>query len=134
MNYINNGIYAAQIDMIMMRMNIEQLTNVDPTTTFDFVTSMTALYSGVKDTFFGPVKLAGDAAGLTGHSPTEFCRPGSAYTYETRLTRGLYRAVGFPDNLHAGFTSRHLTANQKWYSSQYGGIYKSLGYDPKWGG
>ena len=131
-NYIDNGIYSAQIDAMMMRMNVEQLTNIDITTVGELVTAITSLQSGYKDTFGGPLTLTSDALGLSGHNPTEMCRKGTAYTYETRLTRGLYKAFGAPDNLHASFTSRHLAANQKWYFNQYGKLYEWFGYKPEW--
>lgn len=131
-NYIDNGIYAAQVDAIMMRLNVEQLTNIDITTVGELITAVTSLQSGYKDTFGGPLTLTSDALGLSGHNPTEMCRKGTAYTYETRLTRGLYKTFGAPDNLHASFTSRHLAANQKWYFNQYGKLYEWFGYKPEW--
>lgn len=125
--YYKYGIYKLQIDDLYFRLFESKLANMDPTTVFQMVNSVTVLYSGISEWFSG-LNTVFDAAGFTSHSPTEIAKSGSYKNYQ-RWERDLYKTLGPIDNYHTSFSYYGLKQNLSFYTNKYGMIFNKFGVD-----
>lgn len=125
--YYKYGIYKLQIDDLYFRLFEAKLANMDPTTVFQMVNSVTVLYSGISEWFSG-LNTVFDAAGFTSHSPTEIAKSGSYKNYQ-RWERDLYKTLGPIDNYHTSFSYYGLKQNLSFYTNKYGMIFNKFGVD-----
>ena len=125
--YYKYGIYKLQIDDLYFRLLEAKAANMDPTTVFQMVNSVTVLYSGISEWFSG-LNTVFDATGFTSHSPTEIAKSGSYKNYQ-RWERDLYKTLGPIDNYHTSFSYYGLKQNLSFYLNKYGMIFNKFGVD-----
>lgn len=127
--YIPNEYYRMAINDVTFRVIESQLTSIDPKSTSDVLSSITAITSGLGD-HFGIINAVSDVTGASGHSLDEVNKQGS-YKYYTRGERDVFKFIGPLDNLHTSFTYQGSYENLKFYTNTYGWLWRIGGYDFK---